>query len=213
MMEQEWLECADPGKMLEFLRGKVSDRKLRLFAVACCRRIWDSLTDDRSRKAVEAAERRADNTMSGKELDKALSAALRCAHDRKVNDAIKDAAYAAASSAFWLAPDTVQAAIYAVGAASIDGSEVIANREQCNLLHCIFGNPFRSITIDPIWLSSTVLSIAQAIYDEKVFDRMPILADAIEESGCISQDILNHMRSGGEHVKGCWALDLVLGKK
>jgi hypothetical protein len=83
------------------------------------------------------------------------------------------------------------------------------------LLQDIFGNPFRPITIDPSWLTwndGTVRKIAQAIYEERAFDRMPILADALEEAGCTNADIRNHCRRSGEHVRGCWVVDLLLRK-
>ena len=62
------------------------------------------------------------------------------------------------------------------------------------------------------WNDGTVRKIAQAIYDERAFDRLPILADALEDAGCDNADILNHCRNGGEHVRGCWVVDLLLGK-
>jgi hypothetical protein len=83
---------------------------------------------------------------------------------------------------------------------------------QCTLLRCIFGNPFRSVTLDPSWLTCTVTSLAQAIYTDRAFDRLPILADALEDAGCTDADILAHCRGGGEHVRGCWVVDLLLGK-
>jgi hypothetical protein len=81
---------------------------------------------------------------------------------------------------------------------------------------CIFGNPFGPVAINPAWLTwndGTIPKLAQAIYDDRAFDRLPILSDALEESGCSDQDILNHCRQLTEHVRGCWALDLVLGKE
>ncbi|HEY7152572.1 MAG TPA: hypothetical protein VH575_01315 [Gemmataceae bacterium] len=79
----------------------------------------------------------------------------------------------------------------------------------------IFGNPFRPVTINSSWLAwndGTIPKLAQAIYDDRVFDHLPILADALGEAGCTNADILAHCRAGGEHVRGCWVVDLVLGK-
>ena len=84
---------------------------------------------------------------------------------------------------------------------------------QALLLRDVFRNPFRPLTIDPSWLTSTVTSLATAIYQERAFDRLPILANALEDAGCSQQDILSHLRSGGEHVRGCWPLDLLLEKE
>jgi hypothetical protein len=81
------------------------------------------------------------------------------------------------------------------------------------LLRCIFENPFRPVLLDPSWLTSTVVALAQGIYEERAFERMPILADALQDAGCDNADILDHCRGGGTHVRGCWVVDLVLGKE
>jgi hypothetical protein len=90
-------------------------------------------------------------------------------------------------------------------------------RAQCILIRDIFGNPFRpQPSIDSSWLSwndGIVSKLAKAIYDDRAFDRLPILADALEEAGCTNADILEHCRQPGEHVRGCWGVDLVLGKR
>jgi len=88
-------------------------------------------------------------------------------------------------------------------------------QEQRLLLRDIFGNPFRPITIAPTWLvwnDGVTRKLAQAIYEERAFDRLPILADALEEAGCANADLLNHCRQPVEHVRGCWVIDLILGK-
>jgi hypothetical protein len=81
------------------------------------------------------------------------------------------------------------------------------------LVREIFGNPFRPVAFDPGWRTSDVMLLARGIYDERAFDRMPILADSLQEAGCDSDELLNHLRDPhAAHVRGCWALDLVLGK-
>lgn len=83
----------------------------------------------------------------------------------------------------------------------------------CRLLREVFGNPFRRVKRDPAWLTSDVVALARGIYDERAFDRMPILADALQDAGCTNEGLLNHCRDPDQlHVRGCWALDLVLGK-
>ena len=86
-------------------------------------------------------------------------------------------------------------------------------KHQCEIVKCIFGNPFQPVTAEPSWFTSTVLAIAKAIYAERAFDRMPTLADALEEARCDNADILNHCRQPGEHVRGCWVVDLLTGRK
>jgi hypothetical protein len=87
--EEEWLICTDLTPMLTFLRGKVSDRKLRLFACACCRRVWHLMTDERSRRAVETAERSADGLANDRELHQAVLAADRAAY--RANRVVREA--------------------------------------------------------------------------------------------------------------------------
>jgi hypothetical protein len=81
-------------------------------------------------------------------------------------------------------------------------------------------NPFRPVTLDRTWLTPTVTSLAASVYEERqlpsglfVNQRLAILADALEDAGCANADILDHLRGGGEHVRGCWPVDLVLGKE
>jgi hypothetical protein len=85
---------------------------------------------------------------------------------------------------------------------------------QAVLLRDIFGNPFRPVTADPAWLTSTVVALARGIYDERALDRMPILADALQDAGCDHADLLDHCRDPhAAHVRGCWVVDLLLGKE
>jgi hypothetical protein len=83
---------------------------------------------------------------------------------------------------------------------------------QAKLLRCIIGNPHRPFTITPSLLTGTVVKLAAAIYDQRAFDRMPVLADALEESGLTDADALAHLRDPGPHARGCHVLDLILGK-
>jgi hypothetical protein len=80
-------------------------------------------------------------------------------------------------------------------------------------MRCIFGNPFRPVVVDPCWLTFTVTALANGIYADKAFDRLPILADALQDAGCENIDVLNHCRLPGEHARGCWVVDTLLGKE
>jgi hypothetical protein len=93
-----------------------------------------------------------------------------------------------------------------------DYSVAAERRVQATLIRDIFGNPFRPVTFSPAWRTDAVLTLARQMYDSRDFSAMPILADALQDAGCDNEDILNHCRSDGPHVRGCWVADLVLGK-
>ena len=85
--------------------------------------------------------------------------------------------------------------------------------ELSELIRDIFGNPFRPVTFDSSWLTSTTVALAQQMYASRDFSAMPILADALQDAGCENEDILNHCREpNGVHTRGCWVVDLILGK-
>jgi hypothetical protein len=207
MTEHEWLTATEPDPMVEFLRKTTCDRKLRLFAVACLRRIWHLLREQQDRKTVELAERIADGTITEPEAEAARS--IRGGY--AVHHVVFSRAWASARFS----------AANASAAVSDSDQTVRAERyQQAAILRHIIGSPFRPITLSPTWRSSTVTSLAQTVYDDRhmpsgLFDnqRMDILADALEDAGCDIPEILDHCRSGGEHVRGCWVVDLVLGKE
>jgi hypothetical protein len=225
MTGQEWLTCADPQKMLQFLLGKVSGRKLRLFAVACCRRIWPLLTDERSRQAVETAERYADDVATKEELAAAGQSAWAAKDAAKEAD--KDAARAAARAtefvSYQVGWDAAWDAAWDTAREAARAAREAANQSHAALLRDISGNLSGAAFVDASWLSwndGTVRRIAQGIYEERRMPegtldnaRLAILADALEESGCTDPDILAHCRQPGLHVRGCWVVDLLLGKE
>jgi hypothetical protein len=223
MTEQEWLACSDPQAMLEVLRQthRLTARKWRLFGVACCHRIPPLLTDERSLRAVAVAERFADGEASATELSEAFDAAFDAgavlAEERERDptvfvaadrDPLRNAAWATSEVAHPdESPDSVA---FESASATVPAVE---RNAQSTLLWCLFGNPFRPVALSPTWQTSTVTALAQAIYADRAFERLPILADALEDAGCDNADILKHCRQPGEHVRGCWVVDLVLGKE
>ncbi len=84
---------------------------------------------------------------------------------------------------------------------------------QRDLVRDIFGRPLRLTAADPTWLTPTVIHLAQGTYDQRAFDEMPILGDALEDAGCGDETILTHLRGPGAHARGCWVLDLLLMKE
>src|SRR5205807_20572 len=99
------------------------------------------------------------------------------------------------------------------GHAQADQVRAREEEVQSSLLRDIFGNPFSPVAFDPRWLTTDVVALARGIYEDRAFDRLPLLADALMDAGCDSDDILSHCRSEGPHVRGCWVVDLVLGKE
>ncbi len=190
MTEAEWLNCEDPTRMLEFLRGKASERKLRLFACACCR-MHDWIANPRNASAVEKIERCADR-------GRAVKIRLTTAPIQIV--------------VLWTA-DLSPSDAATRWATARDYQGVVC---RADLLRCIINNPFRPVSIDSAWLTwncRTIPKLARCIYDDRAFDLLPILADALEEAGCMNKHILQHCRQSSEHVRGCWVIDLLLGKE
>jgi hypothetical protein len=214
MTEAEWLNGVDAPEMLRFAVAWASERQLRLFACACCRQIWHSLSDERSRHAIVTSELYADRRVTKKELRQAQRQAWAAFSAMCGNNRASEAARAAAWSAAW---KYRQAAANTWDAAANAVEQWIQERDrQCHALRDIFGNPFRrslSVTSAVLaWNDGTVRRIAQGIYEERAFDLLPILADALLDAGCDNEDIFAHCRSAGPHVRGCWVLDLLLGK-
>jgi hypothetical protein len=230
--------------MLEFLRagGKLSQRKARLFAVACCRRIWDLLNDEWSRGRVEVAKRYADGQAAQGELsepwpfspdfpvltasadwadtkatpsarDAVRLAAARERAGRGITDFAGEVAYYAAGAAAWtLAGAARSAAAAATWASAWNRAEAEEYKEQVLLLRDILGNPFRPPTMARPWLSADVITLAGHVYQDRAVGQLPELADALEGAGCADAGLLGHLRGPGPHVRGCFALDRILGK-
>jgi len=244
--EEYWLEGGDPGwhfQALETCTG--SDRKRRLIAVACCRRILPLIQDEVSRRTVEVAERFADGLADNRELEQARLVAHQVEWARRQRiadpgDVVEWLDAAPGYLAEQVANPDAQSAAYLVGLGVLGVGSFLSSHQRLTavgysypepaatdialcweitlewsiaLLHEVFGDPFRPAIVNPAWRTATVVSLATAIYDERAFDRLPILADALEDAGCDNADMLNHCRQPGDHVRGCWVVDLLLAKE
>jgi hypothetical protein len=233
MTEQEWLECTDPGPILQFLKGKASDRKLRLFVMSCCRRMWHLLSDKRSRSAVERSELFADQqaTTTSEWQSVKLEAWSAEYETHGGSDLQRDRAASVVKSAVTYPDPRIDFLILA-SSISHETAQTVAEgacfgpaftderAAHACLVRCVFGNPFCPDFINLAWRTSTVLVLAQAAYDNRSLPagsldtaRLAILADTLEEAGCADADILHHCRSEGPHFRGCWVVDLILGKQ
>jgi hypothetical protein len=221
LKEQDWLARADATNMLEFLRGKITSRRFRLFASCCCQRIQHLPKYELYRSAIEVSERFADGKATEQELESARQA-IGHKWASSAGETLRAAILACHGELLYrehgqmTARDVADAAARAISMRAKklhrQSEELAEKRAQACLLRDIFGNPFHPVIINPIWRTTNVIGIAQTIYSERRFDDMPILGDALEDAGCDNKDILEHCRSGGEHVRGCWVVDLILGK-
>jgi hypothetical protein len=218
--EAEWLAATDFDQIWDALVARATLRKSRLFRCAECRRSWHLLSK-RSRSAVEIAERYADGLSGPEDLVAAEAAALRGGvPDRWTpKDLARLRVIAAAMSDEHHQATWGSVSIKSRGPDTQPTPEVWSRLE---LLRDLIGNPFQSATRDPVWLTwntGTVLRLAGQAYDERQLPagtldpyRLGLIADALEDAGCTDPDLLGHLRGPGPHVRGCWAVDLVLGK-
>jgi hypothetical protein len=225
MTEQEWQACVLPWPLLEQLDSALGERKARLFLIACCRRAWPVFTDDRSRRAVEAAEQFADGAIDAAALEEAHRQALEAPSFGldwyPATAALHPAIFPLTRTAIGLG--CARLARAAAGAAAEHHSAAWRDRlgeeyaAQCDLLRDVAPNPLRPASVvHPAWLAwsdGIIPKLAQAIYEERAFDRLPVLADALEDAGCNDRFLLDHGRESCVHARGCWVLDLVLGRR
>jgi hypothetical protein len=225
MTEAEWLAATDPFELLDSVEADATERKTRLFADACCRRLARFLAAERSRNAIEVSDLYADGLASEEQLITAVSEADAKGPDVGVRHAIGRVGLTAAKAVIFLTPDlfvndvligVIHTMVSAGGTSPHEAAREAYRSESeahASLLRDIFGNFFRPVTVDPSWLTSTAVSLAKQMYDARDFSAMPILADALQDAGCDSADVLDHCRGPGPHVRGCWVVDLVLGKE
>jgi hypothetical protein len=228
MTEVEWLACDDVRKLLAWFEwGTCPARKWQLFALACIEPIRPRLRDDRLLAALVAVARAAESECTAQELERAWDGA-RAAHDEIWEDASEQRWFYVqerAARAVVLAtqpdhresvPEVAARCVDLFGLCAEEGGALVrrhANQRHVALVHEIFGNPFRPVSLDPSWLTTDVLALARGIYDELAFDRTPILADALQDAGCDNDDVLNHCRNANQtHVRGCWVIDLLTGR-
>jgi hypothetical protein len=219
MTEAEWLECADPTPMLAFLRGKASDRKLRLF-IADGVKSLESIFGDGQKRLAQMHEQVADGLATEEDLERFLLRGMPELWEHRAPGgnlpSIEQIARMVVRDRFKLAP-------LQKGERVTDEDRTTELAEMSLVLRDIFGNPFHPLPpVSPAvlaWNDDTVRRIAEGIYDERRMPggtldtaRLAILADALLDAGCDDEDLIQHCRSETVHVRGCWALDLILGK-
>jgi hypothetical protein len=223
MTEQEWLNCRDPHKMLRWLGRRATERKLRLFACSCVRAAWDRLGDERLRNLLEVAEQYVGGQASQGKLTAAYQAAKEVQTEWWIGEDDVEEEAAGPEDAIALAARAVAAPLWVQTAASdaaywIEWAGVEERAVQAERVRDVF-NPFRRNRVEPAWLTPTVISLSEAAYSDRdlpsaalAADRLADLAAALTAAGCTDAELLAHLRSSGPHCRGCWPLDLVLGK-
>jgi hypothetical protein len=194
MTEAEWLACEAPDRMLASAGPGLSARKCRLLACAQCR-YGTHRTPAWLLYKLGAAERFADGAASRAEL---LSGRA-MAPPRDPDE--------------W----AIWAATWDPGPGGGRAADVLILDPRpgwvAGLVRDVFGNPFRPVAFHARWRTADTVGLARGVYEDRAFDRLPLLADALMDAGCADEDILAHCRSDGPHVRGCWVVDLVLGKE
>jgi hypothetical protein len=236
MTEADWQACVDPATMLRWVGDRMSARKQRLFACACCRRVafmvdawaYDFRRDD-YRRALATAEWFADGEATAAELANAhsdaddstfINADLEYADLDGGVDPFRDVASADPA----VVADIGQQILLLVREFGTDPTATGPRRRhdaeeraeraaQAHLLRDLLGNPFHPTAFDAGWRSPVVAQLAAKCYQARTFDRLPILADALQDAGCNAEELLAHLRGSGPHARGCWAVDQVLAKE
>ena len=212
MTEAEWEDCSDPAAMVEFVRTRAAKRKLRLFAAACFRRLTHLLPDNRQQQAIELMEEFPEEIESQRGVIQRVRHALPSSEDSFGGKcAGKDDPYFVGLMLYreLVSSSTAHHATFATNGLA---DPIEEQEKQSHLLRCIFGAlPFHDVSIDPAWLTPSVLTLARTIYEERSFDQLPNLAKNLVDVGCGDATILDHCRHVGSHARGCWVLDLLLG--
>jgi hypothetical protein len=232
MTDTEWVACQNILVLQRDYLARTNERQQLLYAAACVRHVW-RLLPAHCRYAVETVERFADGHATYDEVSEALNTSYAPPKLKGMPPGFQQA-YLILSSAGWrwqqrpnspcTAMTTSTGFRHSIAIISRSAAEALAKvipweearRRQRALLEDIGGKRSRSLTIAPSWLTwndCCILNMARTAYDERAFSSLPILADALEDAGCDNADILNHCRNGAEHVRGCWVVDLLLGKE
>ena len=206
--EADWLRCTRLYFLLNYVRERASERRRRLLSCAYCRHIWHQM-GLQNQQVVEVAERFADGLATNEEL----------AASREITEA-------AGAQARVTATPTVHDMARGICLPTVEFRIAFSPAQRAvevPLARDVFGNPFRPVAIDPAWLAwnnQMIPRLAQAAYDARSMPagtldvaRLGVLADALEDAGCTETAILEHLRGPGPHVRGCWPVDLLLGKQ
>jgi hypothetical protein len=227
MTEHQWLSETNPFRLIDFVGGRLSDRKGALFGCACCRIIWYLLVERDTRRAIEVTERFENGEVSKRARVLAARKARIMMHKAdqtylQTPEGLPSMAAHARALATHAAATLATTGYYrhlvhqildafSMEQVATDSRPLHTGERVCAALRDIVGNPFRAQVVQG-W-GAACNDLAAGIVRSAGFDRLPILADALEDAGCTDAEILNHCRQPGEHWRGCWVVDLILGKQ
>jgi hypothetical protein len=230
--EELWLACPVADRLLgTIIDLGASERKLRLFGCACLRLVWHHLGTPESKAAVEAAERFALGEISADEMTEGADAALAVIQKddpprntdlgRRQEYITFNSEVAASEVAradregewiYWQRLLDIPGRVMEAARYQRSGLDLAAmEKALCDRLRDIVGNPHRSHAIASSWRTPAVMRLSSEILADRAFDRMPILANALDDAGCTDEEMLAHCRDPRDHVLGCWVVDLLLG--
>jgi hypothetical protein len=220
MTEADWLACSTTSRMLDYLRDKCTARKLRLFICAALRQdsVWTLLSSKSSRQAVEVGERYSEGIATSKEMTSARNGAHRVfLRMFATGTSAQRVSLGLTVDMTWLDSHLLRHGVTnCIRYICEDGLPI-----PVALLCDIFGNPFRSPPgLAPSLLNPDVLAHARSAYDDRLLpagtlnpSHLASLADALAAAGCTDAELLGHLRSPVNHVRGCFAIDLILGRE
>ena len=226
MTADEWETTADLKAMLAVRQVRNRKRPLRLFAVGCCRQLGKWVSDDTLWDALAACERFADGEIKESGLARWVAAVNRARaavqdgprkRDQRSREAALHTIFYTVHNhrcGYTSADGTSNVPLHTLDDHSGFSAKELARLRVLfpHLLRDVFGNPFRPVQFAKGWRSESAVSLARTAYDTRDFTLLPVLADALEEAGCDHAEVLSHCRGPGPHVRGCWVVDLVLGK-
>jgi hypothetical protein len=212
--EAEWRTNTDPRPLIRHLGERVDGRKGRLFVAACGRRVAALCGHGLLDVPIRVAEKVADGAATDGERADAWAA---IADLNRQSAPLDDLARWACLALGWAVGGGPRPAHwdslwdFLPPAANVSGPPGVPTPAAA--LRCLFGNPFRRVTFESRCRTEDAIGVARGIYEDRAFDRLPLLADALMDAGCDDDQVLDHCRLPGPHTRGCWVVDLVLGKE
>jgi hypothetical protein len=207
----EWRTSCRPVHLLDFIDGRLSVRQSRLIAIASCRTIPTATLGALGEHWLATADKLAEQPevkLTPAAVRKWMRALPTDWEDRLAHPSLQAVYFQVGCGD----PRTTMLNVGYVRGTTGPNYDLV-DEEFADVVREVVGDPFLPTSADPSWLTSTVVALARTMYETRDFTGMPILADALQDAGCDNEDILDHCRKARPHARGCWVVDLVLGKE